>query len=140
MDDQTLPDGIFGILRADTPFRGIFPDGFVPLKSLVPFIPREEGSPLCYEVDASRLTDEQRLQLATDLFQRWNSEWESVEAEIAYIADPGLPLQLAWFRGFTVSGFDQLLPLLGLSSDRTISDDDAIALLRSMVFDEDDNG
>lgn len=139
MTDQPIPDGTFGLLRPETPFREIFPDGFVPLKSLVPFIPREEGCPPCYEVDGDRLTDQQRLQLATDLFNRWQPECESVEAAIAYIREPGLPLQVAWFHGFTTTDFSQLLPLLGVSSGKQIDADDADDLLRAELFDDEDD-
>jgi len=89
-----------GHLKSDSPFTAIFaPDGIVPLKSIVPMIPREEGCPKCYELDAEKLTEPQLQQLAELLYQRWQPECESIEMAVNYIREPGLPLECKWFDG-----------------------------------------
>ncbi|BAS59890.1 hypothetical protein NIES2135_20450 [Leptolyngbya boryana NIES-2135] len=87
-------------LSAKTPFNHLFPDRKVPIVSPIPIIPREEGMPFCYVVDAQFLTDEQIQGLAEMLYEQWKPESESVEETIVYIRE-GLPLKCAWFSSFT---------------------------------------
>lgn len=87
-----------GHLNADTPFSSIFPDGSVPLKSILPIQPRDETAPACYVVDAEELTAGQVEALAAQIFQTWQPECTSVEQAIAYIHE-GLPIRCDWFHG-----------------------------------------
>lgn len=92
----------FATLKEDTPFNAIFPDRFVPLKSIIPIVPRGEGMPECYVVEASQLADDQIEQLAELLYPMWSPECESVDQAIAYILG-GLPLKTSWFSGCSTS-------------------------------------
>jgi hypothetical protein len=86
----------WGYLKADTPFAAIFPDGRVPLQSIMAIIPREEGAPRCYVVDGAQLTDQQVERLAARLYEIWRPECESAEQAAAYIQG-GLPLRADYF-------------------------------------------
>lgn len=87
-------------LKPDTPFSHLFPDGRVPIVSPLPIIPREVGSPPCYLVSGSLLTDGQLRELAELLWQRWQPECESLEQAIDYIRQNALPLRTDWFTSF----------------------------------------
>lgn len=87
-------------LKQETPFNRLFPDLKVPIVSPIPIIPREEGMPFCYVIDAQFLTDEQIQGLAEMLYEQWKPEAESIEATINYIRE-GLPLKCEWFSSFT---------------------------------------
>ena len=90
---------IWGHLKPDTPFAHIFPDGVVPLKGILPIIPREEGAPECYLVPGSELSDAQVEQLATMLWERWRPECSGPEQAAEYIRLDALPLRVTWFEG-----------------------------------------
>jgi hypothetical protein len=87
----------WGHLVATAPFLPIFPTGRVPLISIWPIIPREEGAPRCYLVNVAELSDDQVEQLAAMLWELWRPECESVEQAVAYIREQGLPLKVDWF-------------------------------------------
>lgn len=90
-------------LKPDTPFNHLFSDGRVPIRSPLPIIPREEGSPLCYMVPGSLLTEEQLRGLAELIWQQWQPECQSVEQAVEYIRGDALPLRVDWFSSFTSS-------------------------------------
>lgn len=83
-------------LREGTPFKEIFPTRRVPLKSAMPIVPREEGSPPCFVVDPAFLSTEQIDTLAQMLFELWRPECESIQQACEYIRQ-GLPLRIDWF-------------------------------------------
>lgn len=92
-------------LKPDTPFNRIFPDGRVPIASIVPIIPRDENGPPSYLADPAHLTERQINSLAEMLQQQWD-ECETIEQAIEYIKG-GLPLRKDWFEG--ISSTDPLL-------------------------------
>lgn len=120
-------------LKPDTPFNKLFPDSKVPIKSIFPIIPREEGSPHCYVVDAKYLSQEQIQALAEELYQMWQPECTSVQMAIDYI-NQGLPLNIEHFNGVTSTSPSLLSMLLGepeqsdefddFSDDDEFEDDD----------------
>jgi hypothetical protein len=89
---------LWAVLRPDTPFAGIFGDGRVPLVSPWPIRPRGADAPLCYLVAVAFLTPAQIAALAERLYALWQPKCASVAAATAYIRDPGLPLNVAWFE------------------------------------------
>lgn len=99
-----------GHLNPETPYAHIFPDGHVPLTSIWPMVPREIGAPTCYLLDVSELTDEQIADLALMVYERWKPEVASVEDAVAYILNPGLPLETKWFSGAATNRLALLIP------------------------------
>ncbi|MEH2274652.1 MAG: hypothetical protein V7K40_07525 [Nostoc sp.] len=83
-------------LKSNTPFNQIFTDGKVPIKSIVPIIPRDKTSPACYVVDADFLSNQQILVLAERLYQMWQPECTDVQMAVDYIRQ-GLPLKCDHF-------------------------------------------
>jgi hypothetical protein len=98
-------------LKTDTPFNQFFPDGKVPLKSIVPMKPRDEDSPVCYLVDGSKLTDAQIDGLAEMLLPMWAPECATKEQAVEYIRD-GLPLKCEWFSGVTSTDHKVFMALI----------------------------
>lgn len=100
-------------LKDETPFNEIFPDRRVPIRSIFPITPREEGCPPCYIVDAQFLSQEQIDRLAQQLFELWRPECESLQQAKEYISN-GLPLKTDWFNG---AGTSSPAILFGLMHD-----------------------
>lgn len=90
-------------LKPGTPFNHLFPDGRVPIRSLLPITLRETGSPLCYMVPGSLLTEEQLRGLAELIWHQWQPECQSLEQAVEYIRKDALPLRTDWFDGVTCS-------------------------------------
>lgn len=111
----------FGRLKEGTPFEGIFPDRSVPLRSVLPIIPREVGSPPCYLVPGDALSEEQVEALA-QLLPQWSPECQSIEQARAYIREDSLPLKVEWFE--VVGTTDPKILALLDPNDRPISIDD----------------
>ena len=88
----------FATCQAESEFYSIFGDRPVPIRSIVPITPREEGSPPCYVVLGEKLGQAQVNALAEMLFQRWSPECESIEQDKQYILE-GLPLKTSHFNG-----------------------------------------
>lgn len=107
-------------LKPETPFNQLFPDGKVPIQTIVPMRPRDEHSPLCYLVDGSKLTPEQIDGLAEMLLPMWSPECASKEQAVEYIRD-GLPLKCEWFSGITSTDAKVLMALV---DDREDYDDE----------------
>lgn len=84
--------------KPESEFYSIFGSDPVPIKSIVPIIPREEGCPLCYLVLVDRLRVDQAEALAQAVFQQWFSECQSIEQARQYILE-GLPLKTSHFNG-----------------------------------------
>lgn len=112
----------WGHLKPDTPFNEIFPDYIVPLRSIFPIIPREEGSPPSYIVNADFLTQEQIDRLAQRLFYLWRPECKSLEQAKVCIRE-GLPIKTDWFNG---CGTSSPAILFGLMDDYGDYQDDEI--------------
>jgi hypothetical protein len=110
----------WGHLKENTPFNEIFPDRRVPLRSIFSIIPREQGSPPCYIIDADFLTQEQISSLAQQLFELWRPECESIEQARDYIRQ-GLPLKTDWFNG---AGSSSPALLFSLMDDEGFQDKD----------------
>ncbi|WP_160166350.1 hypothetical protein [Calothrix sp. PCC 7507] len=108
-------------LKPDADFNQInqiFPDGKVPIKSMVPIIPRDAENPPCYVVDANFLSSEQIQALAEGLYEMWQPECKSVQMAIDYIRR-GLPLKCEYFSGVTTTSQAALAMML---DDPTIED------------------
>lgn len=97
-------------LNEDTPFNHLFPYGVVPIQSIFPIIPREQGCPECYVVDGKHLTEDQINGLATILLEQWPQECSDFLQAIAYIRD-GLPLKKSWFSGCGTANLGVLFTL-----------------------------
>lgn len=110
-------------LKTDTPFDQFFPDGKVPLLTVVPIRPRDENSPPCYLVDGSKLTAEQIDGLAEMLLPMWSPECASKEQAVAYIRD-GLPLKCEWFRGVVSTDPKVFMALMDDFTDHRRDEDD----------------
>lgn len=100
-------------LQKETPFNEIFLDRAVPIRSIFPIIPREEGSPPCYVIDARFLNPDQIDRLAQQLYEMWRDETSLEEAK-RYIIEMGLPLKTDWFNG---AGTSSPAVLFGLMHD-----------------------
>lgn len=100
----------WGYLIEGSPFGAIFPDGRVPLRSIIPMTPRERGAPPCYLVAIRELSEAQIAQLATLLWQQWRPECESLEQAVTYIQTEGLPLRCSWFSGVATRQLGLILP------------------------------
>lgn len=114
MDKKSCTDWAY--LKEDTPFSEIFPDRHVPIRSIFPIIPREQGSPPCYVVDSSFLSQMQIDALAEQLFYMWQPECSSLEEAKDYIMQ-GLPLKTDWFNGASSSS---PVVLFGLMDDEGV--------------------
>lgn len=116
----------WGYLKENTPFNEIFPDRSVPLRSIFPMIPREQGSPLCYIINADFLTQEQISSLAQQLFELWRPECQSLEQAKDYIRH-GLPIKTNWFNGAGTSSPAVLFGLMheeGFGRDKDEPEED----------------
>lgn len=75
---------IYGILKEDTPFNDIFPDGKVPLAAIDTISPVIADTPRLYLVEAKALNLEQTLKLGILTFkmhgERFSSLDEAIEA------------------------------------------------------------
>lgn len=111
-------------LKPETPFSQLFPDGRVPIRSILPIIPREEGAPRCYLVPGSQLTDEQIRGLAELIWRQWQPECETLEQAIAYIREDALPLRTDWFVGISSVDQGMMLGLAEFGEELADSDDD----------------
>ena len=89
----------WGWLVPINPFAAVFPDGKVPLKSILPVIPRERTAPPCYLLDVAQISDAQIAALAALLWQQWQPECASAAEAEAYIRQEGLPIRVSWFSG-----------------------------------------
>lgn len=109
MRPLAVPGASWGYLVDDSPFAAIFPDGRVPLLSVMPIVPREAGAPWCYLVDVAKLSEAQIAALAALLWRQWQPECASKLDAAAYIIGEGLPLRTAWFTtvGATLRGITQ---------------------------------
>jgi hypothetical protein len=85
-------------LKQDSELRDIFPTGSVPIVSIVPGIPREEGAPLCYWVKGSELNEEQVERLAQLIFEMWLPECSNMGQAREYVRND-LPLKATHFNG-----------------------------------------
>ncbi len=103
--------GWWAYLSPDNWLWDVWPDGMVPLKRPEAFIPREAGTPPCYEIDDKRCTQTQLEILAANLYERWKPECESHEQALAFIKDPGLPLQCSYFLGVLTADLQEILKL-----------------------------
>lgn len=83
--------------KRESEFYPIFGDQPVPIRSIVPIIPRELGAPPCYVVLVEDLELAQANALAEMLFQKWQPECQSIEQAKQYILD-GLPLKTSHFN------------------------------------------
>jgi hypothetical protein len=92
-------------LKPNTPFNQFFPDGWVPIRSIVPGIPREVGCPLCYIVVG--LEEWQIQGLAEMLYERWQPECDSVERAADYVRG-GLPLKCSYFDSCGTDEYHQM--------------------------------
>jgi hypothetical protein len=92
-------------LKLNTPFSQLFPDLRVSIRSIVPCIPREIGSPPCYVV--IDLEEWQVSGLAQILYERWQPECESLEQAAEYIRG-GLPLRCDWFDSCGTDEYHQV--------------------------------
>lgn len=90
--------------KPESEFYSIFGDQPVPIRSIVPIIPREEGSPPCYIVLVDKLEVSQAENLAQKLFEKWQLECTSIEQARQYILD-GLPLKTSHFNGCSSDDF-----------------------------------
>ena len=107
----------FAHLKPDTPFSAIFPDRQVPIVSLFPIIPREEGCPPCYVVDAQFLDDRQVAELAKILMANDpNTEGHPFDEIVAYVRE-GLPLRTEWFNGRGTSDRKMFAMLTDFAAD-----------------------
>jgi hypothetical protein len=97
----------WGTLKEDCPFAEIFPERRVEIRSIVPIIPREQGSPPCYVVKGEALSQEQLKKLANRLYEIWQPECESVGAAAEYILE-GLPLKTTHFSSVTTDDYFQV--------------------------------
>ena len=128
-------------LKPETPFNHLFPDGRVPIRSILPIIPREEGAPRCYLVPGDKLTAEQIMGLAQIIWRQWHPECQTLEQAIAYIRDDALPLKTDWFT--SISGIDQgtMIALAEFGEElRSLFDEDWDELDDDEFEDEDDEG
>lgn len=87
----------WGKINQSSELYSVFGDIDIPILSIVPMIPRERGCPLCYVVLGSQLDKEVLEKMAQKLFERWQSECESLEMAKAYIKQ-GLPVQTSHFQ------------------------------------------
>ena len=94
----------WGNCKSESEFYSIFGDQPVPIRSIVPIIPREEGSPPCYVVLGEKLGQAQVNALAEKLLNYWSPECRSIEQARQYILD-GLPLKTSHFNGCSSDDF-----------------------------------
>lgn len=104
-------------LREGTPFAPLFPDGKVPIVSLISVKPDDEVAPLCYEVDVNLLSAEQVDGLAELLWLQWQPECSSKNEAAAYIRE-GLPIGCGWFIGVTTVDQKMMAMLMGVADEQ----------------------
>ena len=98
-------------LQPGTPFAHIFPDGEVPIVSIVPIRPNNGQGPLSYVVEASQLSDLQIYDLAALLLQRHPSGFPSIDDAVDYVSD-GLPIECEWFSGCGTTQYSLVAALM----------------------------
>jgi hypothetical protein len=87
----------WGRINQDSELYSIFGDSEVPIVSIVPFIPREDGCPPCYMVKGNALSPELLEKTASLILQQWQEECTSLEVAKQYIINNGLPLLTTHF-------------------------------------------
>lgn len=103
-------------LKPDTPFNSLFPDGEIPIVSILPITPREVGAPLCYLIPGSQLTDQQIEGLARLLHTQWSQE-ATIEQLEDYIRSDALPLKTDWFSGVWTTDIGVVLSMAELGEE-----------------------
>ncbi len=88
-------------------FFSIFGSQAVPIKSIVPIIPREHGAPPCYVVLVEQLPLTIANQLAEMIYEEWQPECESLQMAKEYILQ-GLPLRITHFSGVGTDDYYQM--------------------------------
>lgn len=94
-------------LKEESDLWEIFPSGSVPIVSIVPIIPREEGCPLCYVVKGTELTSEQLHKLAERIYQQWQPECVDLQQAIDYVLSD-CPLKVSHFSGIGTDDYFQV--------------------------------
>jgi hypothetical protein len=94
-------------VNPDSELYPIFGDRSVPILSIVPFVPRESGMPLCYMVLGEQLPDEIVNQLAQKIYETWQGECESLEMAREYVLQ-GIPLKTSHFHGAGTDDYFQM--------------------------------
>ncbi len=94
-------------VNPDSELYQIFGDSKVPILSIIPFVPRESGMPLCYMVLGQQLPDGIVNQLAQKIYETWASECESLEMAREYVLK-GIPLKTSHFSGANTDDYFQM--------------------------------
>lgn len=88
----------WGHILPESELYSIFGDRPVPLQSIFPFIPREEGCPPCYLVLLDPEKHREQFEaMAQKLYEKWRPECASLLQAKEYLSSNGLPLQQKHF-------------------------------------------
>jgi hypothetical protein len=88
--------GVYGFLKADTPFAEIFPQRIVPLTSTKPVVISNSQAPPCFIVDGEKLSALQITQLGRLILRVWGTQCQNLDDARSYVKT-GLPLASDWF-------------------------------------------
>lgn len=86
----------WGYLKEDSEYRKLLGVEKIPIMSIVPIIPGEDGNPLCYQLSHKELKEGQIEDLAQKLIKKYPADFPDIDSAIAYIKT-GLPLQSSHF-------------------------------------------
>ncbi|WP_375470992.1 hypothetical protein [uncultured Nostoc sp.] len=89
-------------------FFPVFGNQAVPIRSIVPIIPREHGAPPCYVVLVDQLSESIIEQLAEMIFQEWQPECKSIQMAREYMLQDGLPLRTTHFSSVGTNDYFQM--------------------------------
>lgn len=81
-------------LKSNNPFIDIFPDGNVPVNTL---LPDKHSNYLA--VDLDKITASQLLALSSSLTEDWKIKLQDINHTINYLQRFGCPIKISWFSG-----------------------------------------
>ncbi|MEH2135407.1 hypothetical protein [Nostoc sp.] len=102
----------WGIIETESVFYEIFKNTRIPIRSIVPFVPREEGMPLCYMVLTKDLPNDAIEKLSRKIYEVWKPECKNLQQARDYLLANGLPLKTSHFSGV---GSDDYFQMTGVA-------------------------
>lgn len=98
----------WGTIDEESELYNLFQSSRIPIRSIVPFIPRESGMPLCYMVLTNELSKEAIEQLSRKIFEAWKPECKNLQEARDYLLENGLPVKTTHFSSVATDDYFQM--------------------------------
>ncbi|MBN3946745.1 MAG: hypothetical protein HWQ38_09710 [Nostoc sp. NMS7] len=98
----------WGIIDESSEFYEIFKTNRIPIRSIVPFVPRESGMPLCYMVLMEEMPSQVIERLSRKIYEAWKSECKNLQVARDYLIKSGLPLKTSHFSSVGSDDYFQM--------------------------------